>query len=248
MRRLSIKLKEIAMRVLVVQNDEFNKPDRLGEILGDRGVGFDVVRMHLGDELPGDLRRHDGLVVLGGFMNVDEVKDFPFLEGVMGLIREGHEKGMGVLGICLGSQLIAKALGGEVSAMGKAEVGFGNVAAEFPAKMDSMFAGVAWDNVMFHSHGYEVSKLPAGGTVMQSSDKCKVQGFCVGMTTWGFQHHLEWSLDTIKAVAKHEVVVKAGLSEQEVLMQAERYYGDFRRVGDRLLERLVMGLFPVGVC
>ncbi len=236
------------MGVLVIQFDDVNKPDNLGRIFAQRGIASQVISTHLGQRLPRDLAGYQGLVILGGHMGANEDEQYPQLGEAMGLIKAAHEKDLAVLGICLGAQLIAKALGGRVEKMDKPQIGFANVVAEFPAKMESMFAGITWENMMFHCHQDQVTRLPEGATPMQTSEDCKVQAFSVGMTTWAFQYHPEWTVQTIQAIAETDFVKNAKLNENQFQSQLQSAFAEYRRVGDRLLERLAMTLLPVGVC
>ena len=188
----------------------------------------------------------DGVIVMGGPMNVDQGDRYPWLEGEIGLVRAAHEGGVPVVGVCLGAQLIAVALGGKVGAMDKPEVGWGVVRLTFPGMTDPVFAGVGWETVQFHLHGQEVRELPGGGVSLAGSEGCRNQAFRVGGTTYGFQYHFEWGMDDLRAMARDPIVERGGKSEGEIIGEAGRYYEDYRRLGDRVSETLAMTLFSVG--
>src|SRR4051812_36731182 len=100
--------------VLVIQHQELCPPGWVGEWLAGEGLRLDVRHPYAGDPLPPDLRDHDGLVVLGGQMGANDDADHAWLTPTKTLIRLGAQQAVPVLGICLGHQLAAVALGGEV--------------------------------------------------------------------------------------------------------------------------------------
>ena len=100
--------------VLVVQHQELCPPGWVGEWLTAEGLRLDVRHPYAGDPLPDDLGQHDGLVVLGGQMGANDDDAYPWLTPTKDLIRSGAAHEVPVLGICLGHQLAAAALGGEV--------------------------------------------------------------------------------------------------------------------------------------
>src|SRR5437870_2159639 len=96
----------------------------LGALLKEKRIPFTEVHLHEGEGLPRDTSDLEGLIVMGGGMNVDDVIEFPFLLPEVQLIENVLAEDKPVLGICLGSQLIAKALGAKVYAQPRKEVGW----------------------------------------------------------------------------------------------------------------------------
>ena len=105
----------MTVRVLVVQHQDDCPPALVGDWLVEAGCVLDVRRPYAGDELPDDLADHDAFLVLGGSMGADDDADHHWLAATKALIREAAERGTPTLGICLGHQLAAVALGGEVT-------------------------------------------------------------------------------------------------------------------------------------
>lgn len=140
-------------------------------------------------EPPWDWRHVAGLVVLGGPMNVDQVAKYPFLEGEVRWIREALDRELPVLGICLGSQLLAKSLGSRVYPNRIKEIGWYDVALMAPPD-DPLFGG--WDGrrTVFQWHG-DTFELPAGAVQLARGELCEQQAFRYGARAYGLQFHIE---------------------------------------------------------
>lgn len=235
------------MALLVFQHYPLEKPAHLGDVLRDLGHRLRVVRLHDGGQLPPDLDDVDGIVSLGGPMNVDEQTQHPWLAGEMNLIRQAHEAQLPVVGVCLGAQLIAVALGGEVKPMATPEVGYHPVTLAFPGTTDPMMSGIPWNCTQFHLHGQEVTKLPPGATPLAASKVSKNQAFRVGMTTYGFQYHFEWTPEQIDQVLdiSGPVLQQAGVTAAQVREQGANHLETYRHFGDRLSQNLATLLFPL---
>lgn len=233
------------MSILVFQHHPSETTSVLGRTLTEHGHRLNVINLHEGDPLPVDLDDVSGLVIMGGPQNVDETTDYPWLEGEMEFIRNAKERGLPMVGICLGAQLIAKALGGEVGGMAKPEVGFGMVKLTMPKFVDPVMQGIRWEFPAFHLHGQEVTKLPPGGMPIAMSDACKIQAFRVGLNIYCFQYHFEADRALIQTFAQFPLMQKGGLDAEAVKKQLDEYYTEYRRLGDRLCENITLLLMPV---
>lgn len=235
------------MAILVFQHSALNGVARVGAVLRDHGHRLRILKLHEGDALPPDLDDVDGILSLGGPMNVDEQDQHPWMAGELELIRQAHAAELPVVGICLGAQLIAHALGGEVAAMAQPELGWHNVRLAFPGTTDPVLAGIPWNSVQFHLHGQEVTKLPPGATPLSASQACKNQAFKVGLSTYAFQYHFEWSKAEINQVleGKADWIASSGGSADTIRDQMERYYDAYRHLGDRLALNLATLLYPI---
>ncbi|MEX0866263.1 MAG: hypothetical protein WD030_02825 [Pirellulales bacterium] len=131
-----------------------------------------------------------GLIVLGGHMNVDETERFPFLAHELDWIRQGLEVDLPILGLCLGSQLLAKALGAAVRPNHCKEIGWYSIEPTPDAAHDPLFGGLAAGATVFQWHG-DTYDLPAGAVQLARSELCEQQAFRHGETAWGVQFHLE---------------------------------------------------------
>lgn len=233
------------MSILVFEHAQHEGPAVLGTTLQSYGHRLRRVKLYAGEAVPVDLDDVDGIVSMGGPMNVDQADQHPWMEQQMQYIKVAHEAHVPIVGVCLGAQLIAVALGGQVGAMDEPEIGWHPVSLTFPGTVDPILSGIGWQTVQFHIHGQEVTQLPPGGVSLVSSKQCKVQAFNVGLTTYGFQYHPEWDRQDLEEVAQDPFIAEAGLSGQQILQEADEFYDDYRRLGDRLCHTIAMTLFPI---
>jgi GMP synthase (glutamine-hydrolysing) len=235
------------MPILVFEHTPPETAGQLGTALRDQGHRLRVLELHEGDALPPDLDDVHGLVVLGGPMNVDQQEQYPWLYSEMELIRQAHERELPIVGLCLGAQLIAKALGGEVEAMDTPEVGWKQVELAFPGTMDPIFAGIPWRTQQFHLHGQTVTQLPPETTPLASSAQAKHQAFKVGLTTYAFQFHFEFTRQQIDAVLDEDkaMVEQAGESVEAIKQDTDQHFELYRHLGNRLCNSLAMLLMPI---
>jgi GMP synthase-like glutamine amidotransferase len=140
--------------------------------------------------LPGDLSEIEGVVSLGGPMNVYEEKEFPFLKEEDIFIKEAVKKEIPFLGICLGSQLIAKACGARVRKSPVKEVGWFKVALEPTVEDDPLFEGLAGSLEVFQWHE-DTFDIPSGGVLLAKGGDCPHQAFRIGRSVYGIQFHIE---------------------------------------------------------
>lgn len=222
-------------RIVILQHNDHQHAGRLGRVLRDLGYRLDVRRADLdASSVPTDIDDLHGLVVLGGKQNVDE--SHPFIAPEQALVRAMHGAGRPVVGICLGSQIITTALGGQVTRMPSPEVGVLPIRLSVPGQTETVLAGIPWSCPMLHSHAYGASVPAPGASVLASSDACKVQAYRVGLRTFGFQFHFE--CDDAMSVAMLDRSMKladeAGVSRAALGAQLEEHAEIFDRAADRL--------------
>lgn len=157
-----------------------------------RARGFRIRYANFGrfPDLVPALDGYKGLVVLGGPMNVDEEGRYPHLTREIRLIEDALKKNIPVLGICLGSQLIAKALGAAVKPNGEKEIGWYDVKFNDAAQSDPLFRSFNVSEKIFQWHGYTFD-IPAGAEHLAHSLTCTNQAFRYGDKVYGLQFHLE---------------------------------------------------------
>ncbi|MGH7855957.1 MAG: glutamine amidotransferase-related protein [Candidatus Binatia bacterium] len=177
-------------KILVCQHVPYEILGTLDPLL--RRAGFRIRYVNFGrhPHAEPDLAGYHGLVILGGPMNVDEVERYPHLATELRLIEQAIEREVPVLGICLGAQLIARALGAEVRPGRRKEIGWYDVATTPEAAGDPLLGHFRPVERIFQWHG-DAFAIPRAAVRLASSDLCANQAFRVGRNVYGFQFHLE---------------------------------------------------------
>ncbi|MFE7551907.1 type 1 glutamine amidotransferase [Streptomyces gardneri] len=184
--------------VLVVQHEEDAGPGLVGEHLLLAGLRLDVVCAWRDEPLPDDLRGHAGLLVLGGSVNCRDDRAAPWLPRVRTLVREAVAGGVPLLGICLGGQIVADALGGSVVTRTRGpELGAVPLRRLLAADGDPVLGGVPEGAPAAQWHWDEVDRLPAGAVPLLGGDDCPYQAFRVGHAGWALQFHPEAGAGTV---------------------------------------------------
>ena len=147
---------------------------------------------------PGNL---DLLVIMGGPMSVNDETEFPWLVAEKEFIRTAIEKNKAVIGICLGAQLIASAMGAAVRPNPEKEIGWFPVAGESSDSAGELFS-FPEELLVFHWHG-ETFDLPAGAVRLARSDACEHQAFQLGQRVIGLQFHLETTPVAARDIVHH---------------------------------------------
>ena len=158
-----------------------------------RASGFRIRYVNFGREAQAqpDIRRYDGLVVLGGPMNVDQVQQFPHLKTEIELIREAVNAQKPVLGICLGGQLLAVAMGGRVQPNAVPEIGWYRLHTRPQAHGDRLFRHFErTPRYVFQWHAYAFEPPPQA-VPLAWTRSCRQQAYRLGEHAWGLQFHLE---------------------------------------------------------
>jgi GMP synthase-like glutamine amidotransferase len=174
------------LHVLLFRHVPFEGAGRIHDVLSARGIEIRVCdRAAVSPEAAVQAA---GLIFMGGPMSVND--DLPYLRHEELLIREAIGRGAPVLGICLGAQLIARALGARVHANPVKEIGWFDVHPCEAAAGDALFSTLGPTETVFHWHG-EMWDLPSSGTLLASSAACRHQAFRFGRNVYGVQFHLE---------------------------------------------------------
>jgi len=181
----------VRVRQLIIQHIECEGPGLLEPLLLSRNCSLDIRRMDKPDTMvPADLSPYQGIIILGGPMSAYEEDRYPYLIQVQQLVREALAQKIPTIGICLGAQLIARALGAEVRPNQVKEIGWGHVCLSTAGQADPMFAALPEKLAVFQWHG-DTFDLPEDATLLAYGDWCHNQAFVVQDCIWGLQFHLE---------------------------------------------------------
>lgn len=227
--------------LLVVEHEEDCPPGWMGEWLAGAGARLDVRRPYRGEPLPESLAGHDGLLVLGGSMGAQDDATHAWLTTVKHLVRVAVRDHVPTLGICLGHQLCAAALGGRVEPnprgqqLGVLDVGWtaaadtdpllGPVAVRRPSR------AVQWNNDL-------VVEAPPGCVVLARTPSDEVQAARYAPTVWGVQWHPEADERIVRRWAEHDRdhAVERGVDLDHHLAQIAAAEQELRATWLRLAE------------
>lgn len=228
-----MRVSEDRPTLLAIQHVPWEGPHRILDACG--AVHVQTVKPLAGQALP-EHEEVAGAVVMGGPMNVDEVERFPALAAEREWLAEAVRRELPLLGICLGAQLLARALGAEVGPGERPEIGFAPVAVSDPE--DPVLGGLAPSTDVLHWHG-DVFDLPDGAQPLASSELTEHQAFRLG-NAWGVLFHPEADL----------ALVEAWLAVPEMIDEAVASFGDAgthalaeraEAAGPELIERTTPG-------
>jgi GMP synthase (glutamine-hydrolysing) len=177
-------------KLLVFQHIAYEIRGTLDPLLRRERIRIRYVNYERHPDARPRLNGYDGLLVLGGPMNVDDTDRHPHLRHEVDVIREALDRDRPVLGICLGAQLLAHALGAHVGRAPRREIGWHEVGFSAGARDDALLGHVAPIERLFQWHG-DAFDLPRGAVHLASSENCPNQAFRHGDRAWGFQFHLE---------------------------------------------------------
>ncbi len=229
------------MNVHVLQHAAFEGLGNMAAWLDARGARISTSHLYASPALPeiAALDQIDLLIALGGPMSVNDEVALPWLAPERRLIGAAIERGVAVLGVCLGAQLIAASQGMKVYPGREKEIGWhplqgvahGADALRFPDTAE-----------VFHWHG-ETFDLPHGAVQLARTEACENQAFQLGARTIGLQFHLEVTRESVAAMLEHGQadLVDGRHVQTDAQMRAapERHYAGVRTLMHALLDRLV---------
>ena len=188
------------MRVLVLQHISCEHPGVFSEVMVERGVEAVPVELDEGEGLL-DWREFDAVVAMGGPMGAGDDAEHPWLALERRLVRDAVEAGRPFLGVCLGVQLLAAALGAPVHSLERAEVGLLPVELTPEGRADPLFAGIEEPLITLQWHG-DTFDLPPGAVGLASSPAAPNQAFRSGERAYGVQFHLEVTVEMAREWAQ----------------------------------------------
>jgi GMP synthase (glutamine-hydrolysing) len=187
------------MPTLIIEHAPRSTVGMVGQVLREHGLRMRTIRVHQDEELPSDLDDVDGIISCGGPMSATD-DSLPWIAHELALLKAAHDSSLPVLGLCLGSQLLARALGGTVKLMeGGPSVGMLQINLNPVGREDPLFRGLPWYGNWPSWHSDEVTELPTGATLLAKSEKCPIEAWHLGVFSYGLQFHPEWDLSMLTA-------------------------------------------------
>lgn len=208
-------------RAHYLQHVEFEGLAAIEPWLEQNDFSISASRLYLGEPLPA-AEDCDLLIIMGGPMSVHDEVEFPWLMAEKQFIRQVIERGVAVLGICLGAQLIAEVMGGSVYPNRHKEIGWFPVQRAVQAAENPVFQFPA-QTMVFHWHG-ETFTLPDNAVLLASSEACSNQAFQLGPNVIGLQFHLETTPESASAIlhhCEHELVTAPYIQQTQAIKQVE---------------------------
>jgi GMP synthase (glutamine-hydrolysing) len=208
------------------------------DVLRGHQIQFSYIQTHAGMPVPVEMADHVGLIVMGGPMGVYEQAKYPFLRDEMHLIESALKLGRPVLGVCLGSQLLAAVVGAGVKKGERKELGWHAVTLTETAAQDALFTGVSTEFWPFHWHG-DVFSLPRQAVGLASSRQTPHQAFRYGKNAYGILFHLEVTREQISQMVLDfaDELQEAGGTATEITEQIPRHLPVLQEIAGEVFDR-----------
>jgi len=209
----------------------------------DAGIAVDVWEsIDAGADRP-DLSAVSGVVIFGSTYNVEHADDQPFIKGVGDVSREAVERGIPLLGLCFGAQVLAWSLGTQVTKAPIREIGFEPIHREPGASRDPVLGHYGEGDMVFHWH-MDAFELPEGAQLLASGDVVRNQAMRVGETAWATQFHAEVDAAEVEywvsvASAEDDLEAVWGKSPERIRQEIAEHMADHERRGRETFRRFV---------
>jgi GMP synthase (glutamine-hydrolysing) len=226
------------VKIWVLQHHPIENLGTIAAALESAALAWQYVRTYDGHPVPRDMKGAGGLVVMGGPMGVYETRRYPFLRDETALIECALRENKPVLGVCLGSQLLASALGSRVVKGRAKEIGWHRVSLAAGAADDPLFRGLPDSFTALHWHG-DVFELPRGAVALASSEMTPVQAFRWGERAYGLLFHLEVTEEQVGAMVREFAgeVKEANADAGEIVASAGRYLASLSPLAESVFGR-----------
>ena len=231
--------------VRMLLHHEIETPGTILDALEWAGFGQICVRSFQNEPVPKEIGDFAGLVIMGGPQSVYEQDKFPYLRDEIRLIEDALRREKPILGVCLGSQLLAATLGADVRPGRQKEIGWHRVTLTrfatggtgVPA-CDPLFSGEPSALTAFHWHG-DIFDLPRGATLLASSALTANQAFRYGKNAYGLLFHLEVTLPQVLTMVETfaDELQAAGLNGTAIKLNAHSHLPALRKTGDNVFRR-----------
>ncbi len=230
------------MRVFIVQHEPSVPPGLIADVLNGSGADIDYVHAWRADALWPQTSDMDALVVLGGTMNVDQIADFPFLADSRALMARSIERGIPTLGVCLGSQMMARVLGSDVTRAEPRNAFFSELELSYDGRSDPLIA--RFDRIPVLQFHEDTFVMPHDAVPLATSTSSRLpQAFRYGDSAYAIQFHFEVDRQILERwlhdLGRRSLVEEWDCSEQELLRTADAYLPAQSAAGRELVARFV---------
>ena len=227
------------IRALAIVHQDDAGPGVFAGAFADAGFQLDEWMISSSGSPPGDPASYDAVAIFGGAMHADEDARHPWLAAEKRLLADLLDSGRPLLGVCLGSQLLAGAAGAAVRRLPTPEIGWHEVVLESTAEDDPVLGSLPERFTAFCWHSYETD-LPPGADALAHSESC-LQAYRIGESAWGIQFHAEVSAADLKHWTVHYTedpdAVAIGLDAAALGRRNEREIGRWNDIGRALCGR-----------
>lgn len=213
------------MRLHYLQHVPFENPGSILTWAKEKGHKVTNTEFFKEGILP-EQKEYDWLVIMGGPMNIYEEEKYPWLVKEKIFIKEAIKAGKVILGLCLGGQLIADCIGGRVTKNPCKEIGWFPVRLTKEARQSSLFSYFPEQPVVFEWHGDTFNFLPEEAVLLAENEACSHQAFVFKNRIFGFQYHLENTLEIIKGLTENcreEVIPDTYVQTEKELLSHPEY-------------------------
>ena len=222
-------------RIFVLQHLDREGPGLFSKVAGERGIDLSISRLDQGDILPRPVKG-DLLLVMGGPMGLRDLNssNYPWLLKEVELIKDALKNDVGIIGVCLGAQLLSHAAGGDTEPLVAGippracpEIGWQKIILTSQRKNQSFNSFLKSSMHVLHWHGDRIL-LPDKAELIAYSERCKEQFFSIGPMAYGLQFHIEIDEDMVRRwIAEDCDFIKSALGDyaQEILLKQQKRYG-----------------------
>jgi GMP synthase-like glutamine amidotransferase len=228
------------MKIHYLQHVPFENPGSILVWAQNNGHGVSNTLLYQNEPFP-EQTDFDWLIVMGGPMNIYEEEKYSWLTREKRFIKEAIEHKKVVIGLCLGSQLIADVIGGKVTQNPHREIGWFSVRLCEAARKNPLFSFLPHEPVVFQWHGDTFSTLPEEAELVAESDACAHQAFVYRSRIFGFQFHLENTMPIIERLVENcreEIIPGEYVQPPEELLSHPEYIRQDNMWMDTFLTRL----------
>lgn len=234
------------MRVLILQHYPDEGAGTLASFLEARKWELETLALYDGARFPEDLTPYQAIIAMGGPMGVHDDNEYPFLRDEDRFLKRAIAEQVPLLGICLGSQLLAKALGARVYQNPTKEIGWYTVDLSTDGQIDPLFSGLSSPLQIFQWHG-DAFDMPPRAVRLASSPLCANQAFRYGQFVYALLFHVELTPEMIRRwfeVFENDLAnVRNHTDPNQIISDIPRYFETYQKVRQQIFTNLVNHLW-----